>query len=194
LRAPVRIAGSFARALLENEQEPLGEVNRRYAGRIRSAVGDMESLIGALLELVRLGREEVRLRPVQVRSVLDSCLRSLEGEQLVFSNSDLLRSRIRNFKRMKQRRVMFSLRLRPDTPPEKLMVIPDILRDIINTQEKATFDRAHFKEIGLSALLYEVVYFVDSPEYRVYMDIQQCINLEVSRRFAEDGIHLAFPA
>lgn len=120
-------------------------------------------------------------------------VRSLEGEQLVFSNSDLLSSRIRNFKRMARRRVQFPLRVRHGTPPEKLARVPDLLREIVNENINVTFDRAHFKEIGESALLFEVVYYIENPDYTLFMDIQQEINLGLSRRFTSEGIQFAFP-
>jgi small-conductance mechanosensitive channel len=120
-------------------------------------------------------------------------VRSLEGEQLIVSNSDMLGSRIRNFKRMNRRRVQFSLRVRHGTPADKLEAIPMLVREIVTSHLNVTFDRAHFKEIGETALVFEVVYFVEVPDYNVYMDIQQQINLELTKRFAEKEIQFAIP-
>jgi small-conductance mechanosensitive channel len=55
------------------------------------------------------------------------------------------------------------------------------------------FDRVHFKEYGESSLNFEVVYFVKNPDYNLYMDIQQAINLEIFRRFLSEGIEFAYP-
>lgn len=120
-------------------------------------------------------------------------LRSLSGEQLVFSNSDLLRARIRNYKRMYERRVVFSFGVVYQTPSEKLSVIPGIVKEIITSQERTRFDRAHFLKFGNSSLDFEVVYYVLSPDYNVYMDTQQAINLAIYERFAEEGIEFAYP-
>lgn len=120
-------------------------------------------------------------------------VRSLTGEQLVFSNAELLRQPIRNYKRMFQRRVMFSFGVLYETPCEKLAAIPRIVREIIEAQPNTQFDRAHFKEYGDFALKFEVVYYVLVPDYNVYMDIQQAINLELYRRFREEGIGFAYP-
>ncbi|HPU77290.1 MAG TPA: mechanosensitive ion channel family protein [Thermosynergistes sp.] len=120
-------------------------------------------------------------------------LRSLSGEQLVFSNSDLLRARIRNYKRMYERRVVFSFGVIYQTPSEKLSAIPDIVKAIITSQERTRFDRAHFLKFGNSSLDFEVVYYVLSPDYNVYMDTQQAINLAIYERFAEEGIEFAYP-
>lgn len=120
-------------------------------------------------------------------------LRSLSGEQLVFSNNDLLNSRIRNYGRMFQRRVVFSLGVTYETPPEKLKRIPDIVKEAIESQEKVRFDRAHFQKYGDFALLFEAVYYVLSSDYNLYMDIQQSINLRIYERFAEERIEFAYP-
>jgi small-conductance mechanosensitive channel len=120
-------------------------------------------------------------------------VRSLSGEQLVFSNSDLLNSRIRNFKRMYHRRVAFGFGVTYQTRYEQVARIGAIVRAIIEQQPQTRFDRAHFKEYGDFALVYEVVYHVLDPDFNVYMDIQQSINLEIFRRFAEEGIDFAYP-
>ena len=120
-------------------------------------------------------------------------VRSLSGEQVIFSNADLLKSRIRNFKRMFERRVVFTIGVTYDTGYEKLAHISSMLKKIVEAQSQTRFDRAHFKEYGESALVFEVVYFVRSPDYNTFMDIQQAINLEIYRRCEAEGIEFAFP-
>jgi small-conductance mechanosensitive channel len=120
-------------------------------------------------------------------------IRSLSGEQLVFSNTDLLMSRIRNYKRMQERRIVFSLGVVYQTPAEKLARIPGMLRELIEQQQQVRFDRAHFKEYGDWALQFEIVYWVTNPDYNVYMDIQQSINLAIFRAFEGEGIEFAYP-
>jgi small-conductance mechanosensitive channel len=120
-------------------------------------------------------------------------LRSLSGEQLVFPNSDLLTSRIRNTKRMQERRVAFSLGVTYQTPLAALREIPDLIKAAITSQEQTRFDRAHFQKFGDSALVFEAVYFVTIPDYARYMDIQQQINLRLLEEFAVRGIEFAYP-
>jgi len=120
-------------------------------------------------------------------------VRSLSGEEVIFSNADLLKSRIRNYKRMFERRVEFAVGITYQTPREKLSAVSGILRTIVEAQAKARFDRAHLKQLGESAVMYEVVYFVRSPDHNLSMDIQQSINLEILKKFQEEGIHLAHP-
>jgi small-conductance mechanosensitive channel len=120
-------------------------------------------------------------------------VRSINGEQLIFSNTDLLKSRIRNFKRMSERRVVFSFGVVYQTPMEKIQAVKRIVKDIIEKQENARFDRVHFKEFGDSSLNFEVVYFVPSQDFNLYMDVQEAVNLEIFRRFGEEGIEFAYP-
>ncbi|MGE3622773.1 MAG: mechanosensitive ion channel family protein [Bdellovibrionales bacterium] len=120
-------------------------------------------------------------------------LRSLTGEQIVFSNSDLLSARIRNYGRMYERRLDVVLGFEYQTPQDKLEIIPNIIKETILAQDKVRFDRAHFKAFGASTLDFEYVYFVQSPDFNIYMDIQQAINLALRKRFDAEGINLAFP-
>ncbi len=120
-------------------------------------------------------------------------IRSLSGEQLVFSNSDLLNSRIRNYKRMSERRVVFSIGVIYQTSADNLKAIPGMIKDIITKQDMARFDRAHFKGFGDSSLDFEIVYWMESPDYTVYMDTQQEINLEIIHKFGENKIEFAYP-
>ena len=120
-------------------------------------------------------------------------VRSLDGEQIVLSNAELLKMRLHNYKRMQERRILFGVGVTYQTPADKLERIPQLIRDAIDKQQRTRFDRAHFKDYGDSSLNYEAVYYVLAPEYGVYMDIQQSINLEIFRVFAQEGIEFAYP-
>ena len=120
-------------------------------------------------------------------------LRSLTGEELVFSNSDLLASRIGNYQRMERRRVVFTLGVIYQTSYENLTAIPKILEDIISSKEGISFERAHFKSYGDSALIYEIVFWIEKSDYMFFMDQQQAINLEIFKAFQERDIQFAYP-
>lgn len=120
-------------------------------------------------------------------------VRSLSGEQLVFSNNDLLSSRIKNYKQMQERRILFTIGVTYDTPSEKLESIPIIIKEIIDKLEKTRFDRAHFKVFGDFSLNFEIVYYMLVPTYIDYVDAQQAINLELYRRFEKEEIEFAYP-
>ena len=118
-------------------------------------------------------------------------VRSLSGEQIILANSDLLKSRVRNFQRLRERRIEFGFGVAYGTPAAKLEIVPGIVRQAIERQAGTRFDRAHFKSYGDSALLFEAAYFVQDPDYNRYMDIQQAINLAIHRRLEEERIVLA---
>jgi small-conductance mechanosensitive channel len=120
-------------------------------------------------------------------------VRSLSGEQLIFSNSDLLKSRIRNYGRMFERRVVFSIGVTYDTPREKLRRIPGIIREAIEAEDKTRFDRSHFMKYGDYSLQFETVYYVLSADYNRYMDIQQSIYFAIHEAFEQEGIEFAYP-
>lgn len=120
-------------------------------------------------------------------------IKSLQGEQVIFSNSNLTNSRIHNYKRMNERRVVFKLGVVYDTGTEKLVQIPKVIKSIINDQNATRFDRAHFASFGDYSLNIEVVYYILNADYNQYMDIQQQINLKIYDEFAKRGIEFAFP-
>lgn len=120
-------------------------------------------------------------------------LRSLSGEQLVFANTDLTKSRLRNYKRMGKRRVVFKLGVTYQTGLEKLKAIPGIIENIIKSVENTAFDRAHFFSYGDFSLIFEIVYYVMSRDYNQYMDIQQEINFAIKKEFKARDIEFAYP-
>ena len=129
--------------------------------------------------------EQIGLKTTRVRSVT--------GEQLVIGNAELLKSRLRNFKRMYERRVLLNTDVTYDTPPDVVARIPSMLKEIVSAQKTVRFDRSHFAGFQESALRIETVYFVQDPDYGKYVDIQQAVNLEVLRRFKAEKITFAYP-
>lgn len=120
-------------------------------------------------------------------------IRSLSGEQLVFANSDLTDSRIRNYKRMQERRVLFKLGVTYDTGLDQVKEIPGLIRKIIEATDKTRFDRSHFASFGDFSLNFETVYYVLGSDYTLFMDIQQGINFALKEEFGQRGIEFAFP-
>lgn len=120
-------------------------------------------------------------------------VKMLRGEELVVSNTELASIRVQNLDRMKKRRILFSLGVTYQTPTTKVRRIPGIIKKIINEQKIARFDRAHFKQFGDSALIFEVVYFVKSPEYVDYVNVNQKILLKIKQVFENEKIDFAYP-
>ncbi len=130
---------------------------------------------------------------VQVIGLKTTRIRSLQGEQVVMSNTDLLKHTISNYRMMETRRIVFGFGVTFDATPEQAEAVPQVVRKIIEGLPQLKFDRAHFKAYGASALEYEVVYIVQDPAYGVYMDMQQAINLAMMREFKTLGVEFAFP-
>jgi len=120
-------------------------------------------------------------------------IRSLSGEQIVISNSELTQGRIQNFKRMEQRRVAFKLGVTYQTPSEKLKQIPEMIKNAVDSIKDTRFDRAHFLEFGDSSLNFEVVFFVLKSDFNFYADIHHELNLKLYEKFETEGIEFAYP-
>ncbi len=129
--------------------------------------------------------EHVGLKSVRVRA--------LSGEQIIYSTSDMLSSRIHNYQKMDTRRVVLKIGVTYQTPQALLARIPQIMEEIITSKEKAAFVRSHFTGFGASSLDFETVFNIESPDYTLFMDIRQEIGLEIIKRFEELGIEFAYP-
>lgn len=120
-------------------------------------------------------------------------LRTLQGEELVVSNTELTTARVQNFKKMQERRVVSTFGITYETPQERLKEISGIVKRIFESMDGARLDRIHFTSFGDSALIYELVYYVESSDYGRYLDLQQAFSFDLMERFAELGIDFAYP-
>jgi small-conductance mechanosensitive channel len=134
-----------------------------------------------------------KMGTVEYIGIKTTRLRTLGGEQLICSNTDLTNSRVHNYKRMQERRVVFEFGIIYSTPPEKIKMIPQFIKQIIESSGITRFDRAHFKSFGEFSLRFEVVFYVLSADYNIYMDIQQSINLKLFELFEKEQIEFALP-
>ena len=165
---------------------------------VQNVLGDLFASVSIILDkpfvvgdLIILGDDYVGT--VEQVGLKTTRVRALSGEQLVISNSDLLSSRIRNYKRMEERRVLFQVGVVYGTPSEKLRQLPDVFRQAVESQTNSRFDRSHFRSFGDSALVFETVYYMQVPDYSAYMDTQQAINLELYSRLEAMGVEFAYP-
>ncbi|HET7552887.1 MAG TPA: mechanosensitive ion channel family protein [Gemmatimonadaceae bacterium] len=175
----------------------LGVVGIAGALAAQSVLGDLFAAISIFLDkpfevgdFIVFDGLSGSVRGVGLRSTR---INAIGGEQIIVSNSDLLKSRISNYKRMAERRVAFQIGVVYGLPRDVVAEIPALIRSAVEDQEQVRFDRSHFKGYGASSLDFETVYYVLSPDYTLYMDIQQAINLGILRRFEEKNIGFAFP-
>ncbi|MBU0767134.1 mechanosensitive ion channel family protein [Patescibacteria group bacterium] len=120
-------------------------------------------------------------------------LQSLQGEEIVISNTELTTARVQNFRKLEKRRIVFKIGVKYSTSTDKLKKIPEIVEKCIESAGKTELDRVHFMEFGDFSLNYEIVYFIGSKEYVDYMDAQQKMNLAILEEFEKEGIEMAFP-
>jgi small-conductance mechanosensitive channel len=157
---------------------------------VQNILGDLFASLSIVLDKPFVDKY---LGTVEYVGLKTTRIRSLGGEELIFANGDLLKSRLQNMTRMTRRRILFSLSVTYDTPRDKLADIPVMLADIVKAQETVSFDRAHFQGIGPSSMNFEVVYWVESPDYNRFMDIQQQILLQIVDGLAARDVRLAYP-
>jgi small-conductance mechanosensitive channel len=164
---------------------------------VQNVLGDLFASLSIALDkpfrigdFLVIGEEKGTVEQIGIKSTR---LRSLSGEQIVMSNGDLLKSRVRNYGLLYERRATVTLGIVYETPIEGVREIPGIIEAAIRAQPKARFDRSHFAGFGEYALNFEAIYFVLSADYNDYMDIQQAINLQLMEDFARRGVKFAYP-
>ena len=175
----------------------LGVGGLAVALAVQSILGDLFASLTIVLDKPFVVGDFIMVDPylgtVEKVGLKTTHIRSLSGEQLVFSNADLLGSRIRNYKRMNERRVVFHIGVTYQTPHHQIKAIPDMIKAIVSQEEKARLDRCHFQKYGDFALIYETVYWIETPDYVEYMDIQERINLAIHEKFEQENIEFAYP-
>ncbi len=130
---------------------------------------------------------------VEKIGIKTSHVRSLDGQQLIMPNAEMVKSVIQNFKRLERRRVVFSIGVVYNTPVGKLKRIPEIVRELISGLDQVSFDRAHLKTLADFSINFEIVYYINSPEYLLYMDKHHAVCMGLVERFEQEGIEFAFP-
>jgi small-conductance mechanosensitive channel len=164
---------------------------------VQNVLGDLFASLSIALDkpfrvgdFLVIGEEKGTVEQIGIKSTR---LRSLSGEQIVMSNGDLLKSRVRNYGLLYERRASFTVSIVYESPIEAVREVPALIEAAIRAQPKTRFDRAHFAGFGEYALKFEAVYFVLDAEYNTYMNIQQAINLQVLEEFSRRGIGFAYP-
>jgi len=141
-------------------------------------------------DFIIIGNDMGTIKHIGIKSTR---IQTLEGQELVVSNSELTSIRVNNYMKMEDRRVVFKFGVEYSTSLEKLKKINEIVKKIVKGAKNADLDRVHFKEFGDFSLNYEVVYYIHSPDYTEYMDVQQEINFKLKEAFEKEGIVFAFP-
>jgi small-conductance mechanosensitive channel len=161
-------------------------------------LGDLFASISVMLDkpfevgdLIHTGTIKGYVESIGIRATK---IRSIKGEQVIIANSDLLESRVLNFKRMTERRIDFDINISSETSNQDLKSIVDMVKNIIDNQSDARFDRGHLKSFSASSVDYEIVFWVTKPDYLTYMNVQEKINIAILDALDERKINLAYPA
>ena len=141
-------------------------------------------------DFIKVGTDMGEVEKIGLKSTR---IRTLLGEELIVANKELTTARVQNFKRMKKRRESFSLGVVYGTEAKKISAIPKMIEEIVKKVKGAEFDRCHFAKFADSSLNFDIVYYIDSPDYVAYMDIKQTINLAIFDKFAAEKIEFAYP-
>ena len=175
----------------------LGVVGIAVALAVQGILGDLFASLSIMLDkpfvigdFITVGDFGGEVEDIGLKSTR---LRSSTGEEIVFSNTDLLDSRIRNYRSLQRRRVLFTLSLTYQIPSDKLSQIPDIVRTVVETHTGTNFNHAYFKGFGDSALNFEVLYHIETKEFSVYREIVQSVNFDLFKRLEAEGIEFAYP-
>ncbi|NQV12752.1 MAG: mechanosensitive ion channel family protein [Parcubacteria group bacterium] len=141
-------------------------------------------------DYIEIGKDKGHVKKIGIKSTR---LETLQGEELIISNQELTESRVSNFKKMDKRRVIFRIYLEYGTPQEKLELIPDLMKKIINGVDQASYHKTYFKQFSSSGLEYETLYYIATRKYDVWRDTQHQINMAVKEEFEKAGIAIADP-
>lgn len=166
---------------------------------VQTVLGDLLASLSITLDkpfrvgdLLRVDDIEGVVEFIGVRSTR---LRSVSGEQVILSNADLLKSRVRNLGRMPERRMLFQIGIAYDTPPDKVARVSDIVQAAISSVEGTRFEYCAFRSFGDSSLGFEVMYFVpdwNQARFR-FVFVNDAVNRAIHAAFAEQGIEFAYP-
>lgn len=141
-------------------------------------------------DFIVIGNDSGTVEKIGIKSTR---LRTLQGEELVVANAELTSARVQNFKKMDERRIVTTVGITYETPYEMVEQVPAITREAFESFEGGRLDRVFFTSFGDSALLFEIVYYIESPEMIDYLDVQQRFNLMLFKAFSDRGIEFAYP-
>ena len=118
-------------------------------------------------------------------------VRSVNGEEVIFANADLLKSRLRNLTRRHGRRYVITLLLAPNTPADKVARVPVLVAESVKADPRATLQRSHLIAVGLNGPEIETSMLIPGMDYLEAHEIRQKVLLGILTRLEREGISLA---
>jgi small-conductance mechanosensitive channel len=164
---------------------------------VQNILGDLFAALSIVVDKPFLVGETIdvdgQVGTVEKIGLKTTRVRALQGEEVVYSNADLLKARVRNYARMRERRIVMTISLAPETPAAVVSRVPGMIREIVQQQPNVRFDRVHLARLANASMDFELVFFSLNPDFNVGMDLQQGIYLALLRRFESERIQLAIP-
>jgi small-conductance mechanosensitive channel len=164
---------------------------------LQNVLGDMFNSFSLYIDkpfkvgdMIKIGKDMGTVERIGMKTTR---IRTLQGEEMVVSNTELTSTRVQNFKKMKERRVIFNLGVVYGTSSEKLEAIPKMIKEIVDLVDGVDYDRCNFDEYGDFSLNFQTVFFVKSADYKDYMNKKEEANLAIYKRFEKEGIEFAYP-
>ena len=119
-------------------------------------------------------------------------LRSLNGELLVISNTNLLSKEITNFAHLHRRRITFKLGVIYQTTPEMLRDLPALLEEqVVGAGHE--FIRSSFINFGASSLDFELLFDVFSDQFDVVAAARTEVGIRLFDAMTRAGYGFAYP-
>nr|WP_299415824.1 mechanosensitive ion channel domain-containing protein [uncultured Emticicia sp.] len=145
-------------------------------------VGD-DIELGSLIGKV----EKVGFRSTRIRHV--------DGSLIVVPNQMLVSQTLNNLTQRKERRHKFYLRLKLDTPVDKIKLVVDEIQYLLDNNQDTSKHEGHvkFDTIGDYSINLLVVFFAATPDYWESKDIREEVNYSLNKVLEKNNVELATP-
>ena len=120
-------------------------------------------------------------------------VRSITGEEVVISNTNLLSKELHNMARLNRRRITQPFGLVYQTAPEVCARIAKIAEEVVSACDKCVFLRCGMTGYGASSLDFELQFDVKSEVWQKVFDARSQVLIALLQRFNEEGIEFAYP-
>lgn len=168
-----------------------------FALAIQNVLGDVFASLAIAFDKPFLIGDEIHLEDingtVERIGIKSTRVRSIDGEQVIISNSQLLQAKLRNFGRARERRIIYPLTLAFDTPPEMLRAIPPLIERVVKSLPHARFGRCTLRGLGSAGLDYEIIMFATDPAQAPPTEVRAQFTLALLEELAAQRIGFAAP-
>ncbi len=120
-------------------------------------------------------------------------IRAVTGEEVVISNTNILNKELHNLARLARRRSVLTVGLTYETPVDRLEAFPEIVRGLVEREDKCKLVRCGLTTMAASSLDYEIQFDVMSDNYDEVFNARHKVLIGIVRTCADEGIGIAYP-